>query len=50
VLRKRPCLEAFPDSRASAAFSRLARAIGDEKLPARDGGDRFFGLEAFCDA
>jgi flagellar biosynthesis protein FlhG len=50
VLRKRPCLEAFPDSRASAAFSRLARAIGDEKLPATQGGQRFFGLEALCDA
>ncbi len=50
VLRKRPCLDAFPDSRASAAFSRLARAIGDERLPTTEGGQRFFGLEAFCDA
>jgi flagellar biosynthesis protein FlhG len=50
VLRKRPCVDAFPDSRASAAFARLARTIGDEALPAGQGGDRFFGLEAFCDA
>jgi flagellar biosynthesis protein FlhG len=46
VLRKRCCLEAFPDSRASAAFSRLARAISDKKLPMTEGGQRFFGMEA----
>jgi flagellar biosynthesis protein FlhG len=46
VLRKRCCLEAFPDSRASAAFSRLARAISEISLPFTEGGERFFGMEA----
>lgn len=46
VLRKRCCLEAFPDSRASAAFARVARAISDVKFPLTDGGQRFFGMEA----
>jgi flagellar biosynthesis protein FlhG len=46
VLRKRCCLEAFPESRASAAFGRLARTLSDVSLPQTDGGDRFFGMEA----
>ncbi len=46
VLRKRACLEAFPDSRASAAFARLARTILGLSLPFTEGGERFFGMEA----
>lgn len=46
VLRKRCCFEAFPESRASAAFARLARTLSDASLPQTDGGDRFFGMEA----
>jgi flagellar biosynthesis protein FlhG len=46
VLKKRCCLEAFPDSRASAAFARLARAISEAALPFTEGGQRFFGMEA----
>jgi flagellar biosynthesis protein FlhG len=46
VLRKRCCVEAFPDSRASAAFSRLARSISELAFPSTEGGERFFGMEA----
>jgi len=46
VLSKRCCMEAFPESRASAAFSRLARTLSDAELPLTGGGDRFFGMEA----
>jgi flagellar biosynthesis protein FlhG len=46
VLRKRCCLEAFPNSRASAAFARLARTISNLSLPFTEGGERFFGMEA----
>ena len=46
VLRKRCCMEAFPESRASAAFARIARTLSDSDLPMTDGGDRFFGMEA----
>ena len=46
VLRKRCCIEAFPESRASAAFARIARTISDSELPLTGGGDRFFGMEA----
>jgi flagellar biosynthesis protein FlhG len=46
VLRKRCCLEAFPESRASAAFGRIARTLSDASLPMTEGGDRFFGMEA----
>lgn len=46
VLRKRCCIEAFPESRASAAFRRLARALSRQDLPLTQGGHRFFGLEA----
>ena len=45
VFRKRCCLEAYPESRASAAFTRLARTISDLSLPATEGGNRFFGME-----
>ncbi|PWG02019.1 MinD/ParA family protein [Sphingosinicella humi] len=45
VFRKRCCLEAYPDSRASAAFTRIARVVADAELPATEGGDRFFGME-----
>jgi flagellar biosynthesis protein FlhG len=50
VLSKRPCVDAFPDSRASAAFPRIASSLGGQHLPARDGGHRFFGMEALCGA
>lgn len=50
VLRKRPCMEVFPDSRASAAFARLARRLSDQTLPTTAGGDRFFAMEALCGA
>lgn len=46
VLRKRCCIEAFPESRASTAFARIARTLSDSDLPPTDGGDRFFGMEA----
>ena len=45
VFRKRCCLEAFPEARASAAFTRIARAISDRDLPPTTGGHRFFGME-----
>jgi flagellar biosynthesis protein FlhG len=45
VLRKRCCIEAFPESRASAAFAQLARTLSDSELPLTQGGDRFFGME-----
>lgn len=50
VLRKRCCIEAFPESRASAAFARVARALTDTVLPITQGGDRFFGMETLCGA
>jgi flagellar biosynthesis protein FlhG len=50
VLRKRPCLEAFPNSRASAAFTRLARILSERDIPTTAGGDRFFAMEALCGA
>lgn len=51
VLRKRPCMDAFPDSRASAAFTRLARTLSERDVPATAGGDRFFAMEeALCGA
>ena len=46
VLRKRCCLEAYPKSRASAAFRRVAQALSRQDLPLTEGGHRFFGLEA----
>lgn len=51
VLRKRPCMDAYPDSRASAAFTRLARTLSAHALPTTRGGDRFFAMEeALCGA
>jgi flagellar biosynthesis protein FlhG len=51
VLRKRACMEAFPDSRASAAFTRLARTLIGQAVPATSAGDRFFAMEeALCGA
>ncbi len=46
VFAKRPCLDAFPNCRASHGFRRIARAILDCELPPTIGGHRFFGLEA----
>ena len=46
VFRKRCCLEAVPESRASAAFTRIARALSDKPMPPTAGGHRFFGMEA----
>jgi flagellar biosynthesis protein FlhG len=46
VLRKRCCVEAFPESRASAAFAKLARTLCDQTMPLTEGGHRFFGMEA----
>jgi flagellar biosynthesis protein FlhG len=46
VFRKRCCVEAFPDCRASTAFGRLARAVSDLDMPLTPGGHRFFGMEA----
>lgn len=46
VLRKRCCLEAFPSSRASRAFRRIADTIAARDLPRIAGGHRFFGMEA----
>lgn len=45
VLRKRCCMEAFPHSRASAAFAQIARALSETSLPITSGGNRFFGME-----
>jgi flagellar biosynthesis protein FlhG len=46
VLKKRCCVEAFPESRASAAFTKVARTLCDQVLPLTEGGHRFFGMEA----
>lgn len=46
VFAKRPCLEAFPQCRASMGFRRVAEALLDAELPMTDGGHRFFGMEA----
>jgi len=45
VQAKRPLLEAYPQSRAAAAFTRLAHALDDLAMPASAGGTRFFGME-----
>jgi flagellar biosynthesis protein FlhG len=50
VLRKRACIDAFPDSRASAAITKLARTLSAQILPTTTGGDRFFAMEALCGA
>lgn len=46
VLRKRCCIEAFPESKASAAFTKVARRLCEQALPLTEGGHRFFGMEA----
>ncbi len=46
VLRKRCCVEAFPESRASAAFTKVARTLCEQAFPLTEGGHRFFGMEA----
>ena len=46
VLRKRCCVEAYPSSRASRAFRKLAERIVAGELPPMAGGQRFFGMEA----
>ena len=46
VLRKRCCVEAFPESKASAAFTKVARTLCEQALPLTEGGHRFFGMEA----
>jgi flagellar biosynthesis protein FlhG len=46
VLKKRCCVEAFPESRASAAFTKVARTLCEQALPLTEGGHRFFGMEA----
>ena len=46
VLRKQACVEAYPDSPASAAFARMARALADAPMPPTEGGHRFFAMEA----
>ena len=45
IMHKRPCLVAYPESRASAALGRLAHALAAIDLPPSVGGSRFFGLE-----
>ena len=45
IMRRQPCLSAFPESRASAAFGRLAAALSTHPMPPSAGGARFFGLE-----
>lgn len=46
VLKKRCCVEAFPQSRATAAFTNIARKLCEQALPLTEGGHRFFGMEA----
>ena len=46
VLRKRCCVEAYPSSRASRAFTQLAKKVVERDLPLMAGGHRFFGMEA----
>jgi len=46
VFRKRCCIEAYPDCRASVGFTRLARAVADLDMPLTEAGHRFFGMEA----
>lgn len=45
IMHKRPCLIAYPESRASAAMVRLAQALDSLDMPPSAGGSRFFGLE-----
>ena len=50
VMRKRCCIQAFPDAPASRALGRLARTIDILDMPASEGGARFFGMEALLGA
>ena len=50
VFRKRCCLDAFPETRASAALLHLARALDSRTIAPAAGGERFFALEALQDA
>jgi flagellar biosynthesis protein FlhG len=50
VMRKRCCIQAFPDAPASLALGRLARTIDFLDMPASEGGARFFGMEALLGA
>jgi len=50
VFRKRACLDAFPESRASAALLHIARALDSRTIAAASGGERFFAMEAMQDA
>lgn len=45
VFRKHCCLDAFPESRASAAIQRIAIALDKDRIAPAIGGDRFFALE-----
>ena len=45
IFRKRSCLEAFPRSRASMAFRRIAATLADHPIAMTAGGHRFFGME-----
>jgi flagellar biosynthesis protein FlhG len=46
VLSKRCCVEAYPSSRASRAFTQIAKKVAELELPPMAGGHRFFGMEA----
>ena len=50
VMRKRCCIQAFPQAPASLALGRLARTLDILDIPARPGGARFFGMEALLGA
>ena len=50
VMRKRCCIQAFPDAPASLALGRLARTLDFLDIPATRGGARFFGMEALLGA
>lgn len=46
VYAKTSCVELYPDCLASIAFTRIARRLAGETLPALAGGNLFFGMEA----
>lgn len=50
VMRKRCCIQAFPQAPASLALGRLARTIDILDMPPAHGGARFFGMEALLGA
>ncbi|WP_162527302.1 P-loop NTPase [Sphingomonas solaris] len=45
IMRKQPCVTAFPESRATAGLARLAQALAAHDIPPSSGGSRFLGLE-----